>query len=150
MWARRFEDRRRSEERRWRRSYGPAKRRHASFAEVIARREYASVHHQLDAPVVEGPAEELMRLGDRLRSPRIGEEEKKQILVMLAHRRGPSAQRLLNAYAARPDRGLEWFARLAVEEARQVEANGCCQMTRQAPCPCGSAQKLKDCCGRAL
>lgn len=151
MSARQIEDRRRSEERRWRRVEGPVPKRHGrSFSEVRARREYLALHQQLELSVTEEVADEVMRLAVRIRSSHVRREEKKRVLLMLAHHRGPLAEEALARFAASPERGLESFAQLALEEARRIASLGGCGLARQAPCLCESGRKLKDCCGSAL
>ncbi|MFN7131761.1 MAG: SEC-C metal-binding domain-containing protein [Myxococcales bacterium] len=147
MWARRIEDRKRDGVRRWRETTA-AERLQMDVSEAVARRAYAVAHERLNPLLALNVHEDALRLAERLGSPRLSLEEKQDALLLLAHQPGIAGPRQLLRYLENPDARLVQFAALAWEEASRIQREGGCAFDKRGPCLCGSARKLKDCCGR--
>jgi uncharacterized protein YchJ len=89
---------------------------------------------------------EIEARGRRLFDPRASRDDKRAILVLLAHHGSEAAVRLCAEYAANPDPDLTHFASLALAEAA-LWAGYPAPPTPQGTCPCGSGRRFKECCG---
>ena len=73
-------------------------------------------------------------------------EEKEQALILLAHHRSTLSFELLRRYLGAPDPGLARFARFAYQESLDW-LRLLCLVDLDEPCPCGSGDPFKRCCG---
>lgn len=112
----------------------------------LALRDYLEAHALLEGQPDALPESEVPELAARLDDPRASTEQKKRVLIFLAHQRSATAVAELAKRVGRLG-ALDRFARLACDEARQWVGSGD-PFDRNAPCACGSGRKLKACCGR--
>jgi len=113
-------------------------------------REYLEAHQSLPGQPEVLPVGEVVALARRLWEPRLEAEEKKRIMVFLAHHGSTRAALELERFAEQAGPKLRRFARLAFEEASQLVSAASHRLGRSGPCPCGSGRKLKDCCARRM
>lgn len=115
-----------------------------------ALRDYYLAHALLPEHPGTVPVEEIVDISLRLSREGISAEESKRLLMLLAHHRSEAARAALQVYLRRPHRGLERFAKLALDEATQWRRfSGRC-LGPNDPCACRCGQKFKACCGAGL
>ncbi|MBN2056299.1 hypothetical protein JW905_15360 [bacterium] len=104
--------------------------------EGLAVREYIEAHVLLPEAPCSLPLPFIQTQGKRLRET-ASIEEKKGILLLLAHHGSPESLGILEEYAESPDEGLHYWARLALEESRTFVAvhNGLYEMEDTARLP---------------
>jgi len=102
-------------------------------------------HEQLQDRPETVPVEVLPAITSRLRDESASEEDRKAVLILLAHHKSERAAKELEWYLRKPDPALESFARLALEEAQEWVASGG-RVARNQACLCGSGLKYKHCC----
>ena len=81
--------------------------------------EYFSVHSILPADEDAIPADAVTAMGKLLFERKVKKETKEAVMMILAHRTDHNALIFLREYARRPDRGLNIFSRMALEECEQ-------------------------------
>lgn len=113
-------------------------------------REYLAAHEAVPGQPSAMPERELGTLAAQLYEPGARREDRKRILVFLAHHGSARAASELQRFAERCEPGLRRFAQLAYDEALQRAAPAARCLGRQDPCPCASGRKFKDCCARRL
>jgi hypothetical protein len=117
-----------------------------AMATTFGSKDYVAAHAFLPPNPRAVPASEVEARGRRLFDPRAARDEKRAILVLLAHHGSDLAVQLCAEYAANPDPDLAEFARLALEEAG-LWAGYPAPVSPKGTCPCGSHRKFKQCCG---
>jgi uncharacterized protein YchJ len=115
-----------------------------------AMRDYLAAHESLPGQPEALPEQELGALAAQLHDRRAGTEERKRLLVFLAHHGSERAVVELQRFVDRAGPELRRFAELALDEALQISGSASRRLGRSDPCPCGSGRKFKDCCARRL
>jgi uncharacterized protein YchJ len=115
-----------------------------------ALREYVAAHEWLPAQPQALPEEEVGALAAQLHEPHAREDERKRILIFLAHHGSARATSELQRFVECSGARLRRFAELAFREALEAAAPAARCLGRNEPCPCGGGRKFKDCCARRL
>ena len=84
--------------------------------EVSSASGYIQGHALLPRDYDRIPEEKIIGMGSLLFMGEVSQESKKAILMILAHYPRETALAILAKYALKPDIGLEFFARMALEE----------------------------------
>ena len=80
---------------------------------------YLSAHSHLPAHNESIPQDAITGMGKLLFEKKVKKKTKEAILILLAHREEPNALFFLRQYDKRPDKGLEIFSKMALQEAGQ-------------------------------
>ena len=115
-----------------------------------ALRDYLAAHETLPGAPDALPEDEVGALAARLHERAVGVEEKKRILVFLAHHGSARAAAELQRFVECADPKIRRFAELALDEALLSATPAARCLGRNDPCPCASGRKFKDCCARSL
>lgn len=115
-----------------------------------ALREYLAAHETLPGQPEALPEDEVGALASQLYQRSARPDDKKRILVFLAHHKSARATSELQRFVERAGPELRRFAELAFEEAVQSASPATRCLGRSYSCPCGSGRKFKDCCARRL
>ena len=86
-------------------------------------------------------------------------EDKKKILMLLAHQGVYESYKILKKYNQNPVAELTFWAKMALDECRTFARQNLsdevlasltivANIGRNDPCPCGSGKKFKKCCGK--
>ena len=129
--------------------------------EARAMREYIDNHYLLPKNYEDTPVEEIAEKGEKLLDSSTSIEEKKSIIMLLAHLGVYESYKYLKAYHKNPDPELQVWADMALDECRTfsqqwfaeqkpVVFNYLKKIARNDLCPCGSGKKFKKCCGKNL
>lgn len=109
-------------------------------------RDYIAAHAFLPPDPRSVPVAEIEVRGRRLFDPTATRDQKRAIMVLLAHHGSDAAVRLVAEYAANPDPDLTLFAHLALDEAA-LWAGYPAPVAPRGTCPCASGLPYKRCCG---
>jgi len=127
--------------------------------EAKSAKEYIDSHHLLPSNYKDTTEEEIEEHGSRLFDPKTPINEKKKILMLLAHLGVYESYRILKRYQENPDPELQFWAKMAFDECRTFARQNLSddalmaltligKIGRNDPCPCGSGKKFKKCCGK--
>ena len=115
-----------------------------------ALRDYLDAHESLpDFPDAVSEAA-LRSAASRLHEPGTADEERRRVLILLAHHKSTQAVTELQRFLEAAPEHLRRFARLAFEEAAQWNEPAARCVGRNDPCPCSSGRKFKACCGARI
>ncbi len=117
-----------------------------AMVSTLPSKDYIAAHAFLPPDPRAVPVSEVEARGRRLFDTRATRDEKRAILVLLAHHGSDAAVKLCAEYAANPDPDLSQFAALALEEAA-LWAGYPAPVAPRGTCPCGSGRKYTECCG---
>ena len=126
-----------------------------------AAEEYINSHHLLPRNYNDTTEEEIEERGSKLFDPKTSINEKKKILMLLAHLGVYESYRILKRYQENPNPELRFWAKMAFDECRTFAQQNLSDETltaltligkigRNDPCPCGSGRKFKKCCGKRI
>jgi uncharacterized protein YecA (UPF0149 family) len=129
--------------------------------EAKAAEEYINSHHLLPENYKDTTEDEIEARGRKLFNPKTSIEEKKKILMLLAHLGVYESYRILKRYQENPNPELRFWAIMAFDECRTFAQQNLSDETltaltligkigRNDPCPCGSGRKFKKCCGKRI
>lgn len=129
--------------------------------EAKAAEEYINSHHLLPENYKDSTEEKIKARGRKLFNPKTSINEKKKILMLLAHLGVYESYRMLKRYQQNPDPELIYWAKMAFDECRTFAQQNLSDETltaltligkigRNDPCPCGSGRKFKKCCGKSI
>jgi len=121
--------------------------------------DYINSHHLLPPNYQDITGAEIERQGAQLFEPTTSIDEKKKILMLLAHLGVYESFKILKKYNENPDPQLQVWARMALDECQTFVKQNLSEDTlhsltilarigRNDPCPCGSGKKFKKCCGK--
>jgi len=117
--------------------------------EAQAARDYINSHYLLPPNYQDITEEEIANNGEKLFSSDTTLEQKKKILMLLAHLGVYESYKILKKYNQNPDNELIFWARMALDECRTFVQQNLSNdvltsltiignIGRNEPCPCGS------------
>jgi len=126
--------------------------------EARAIKDYINSHYLLPQDYEDTPVEVIEEKGKKLLSRSTSIEEKREIIMLLAHLGVYESYKYVKAYTDNPDPELMVWANMAYDECKTfsqkwfsqqepVLFNFIRRIGRNDTCPCGSGKKFKKCCG---
>ena len=123
-------------------------------------KDYIESHHLLPKNYEDTPVDEIEEKGEKLLDSSTSIEEKRSIIMLLAHLGVYESYKYLKTYKENSDPQLRTWAMMAFDECKTfsqkwfsqqepVAFNFISKIGRNDPCPCGSGKKFKKCCGKS-